>query len=158
MICALAVLVLACVAGLGLMWRHIWETTPDPLATVLHWSVSPVLLDKDGNLIHARLSAGQEWCLPVPLSEMGDWLPRILVAVEDKRFYSHHGVDILALGRAVGQNLLSGRVVSGASTITSQLVRLSTPRARTFSTKTLEFVGALKLERCLSKEGFSSTT
>lgn len=130
----------------------LWTVTPDPLPAVLSWPVSPALLDKDGRLVHARLSRNQEWCLPIPLSEMGTWLPKVLVAVEDKRFYRHHGVDALALGRAVVQNIASGRVRSGASTISSQLVRLSTPRERTFSTKALEFVGAWKLERALGKE------
>ena len=129
----------------------LWKITPDPVPAVRHWPISPVLLDRDGALIHARLSADEEWSLPIPLSEMGDWLPRVLVAVEDKRFYRHFGVDPLALVRATGQNIYAGRVVSGASTISSQLVRLSTPRQRTFSTKALEFVGALKLERSLSK-------
>lgn len=130
----------------------LWIITPDPLPAVTSWPVSPVLLDKDGRLVHARLSRNQEWCLPIPLSEMGAWLPKTLVAVEDKRFYSHHGIDFLALGRAIVHNVASGRVRSGASTISSQLVRLSTPRARTISTKALEFMGALKLERSLSKE------
>jgi penicillin-binding protein 1C len=61
-------------------------------------------------------------------------------------------VDFLALGRALYQNLRQGRIVSGASTITSQLVRLSRPRQRTFQSKILEFVGAWKLERSLDKE------
>lgn len=130
----------------------LWHLAPDPLERVLTWPVSPALLDRRGALIHARLSAAQEWCLPIPLGEMGRWLPRVLVAVEDRRFYSHPGVDVLALGRAVLQNLAAGRVRSGASTITSQLVRLSTPRKRTVAAKALEFVGAIKLERSLSKD------
>ena len=138
-----------CLIGGG---AYLWLAVPDPLPRVLSWPVSPVLLDDKGVLIHARLSSAQEWCLPIPLSEMGDWLPRTLVAVEDKRFYDHAGVDLLALGRAVFQNVKAGRVVSGASTITSQLVRLSIPRERTFASKALEFVGALKLEQRMSKE------
>lgn len=130
----------------------LWAFVPDPVAGVVRWPVSPVLLDNRGSLIHARLSSDGEWCLPVPLTEMGAWLPKILVEVEDKRFYAHPGVDVLALGRALGQNLLSGRVVSGASTITSQLVRLSEPRQRTIGVKILEFAGAVKLERHLTKE------
>ena len=137
----------ACIGGVIL-----WHTVPDPLPGALSWPVSPVLLDSEGHLIHARLSSNEEWCLPVPLDEMGDWLPKVLVAVEDRRFYYHPGIDFLALGRAVFQNLKAGRVVSGASTITSQLVRLSYPRARVVSTKIQEFIGALKLERSLSKE------
>lgn len=129
----------------------VWQGVPDPLPAVRSWPVSPVLLDRNGTLIHARLSADREWCLPVPLDEMGEWLPRVLVAVEDKRFHQHNGVDLLALGRATFQNIIAGRVVSGASTISSQLVRLSTPRPRTAAAKVLEFVGAWKLERTLSK-------
>ncbi len=130
----------------------LWLAVPDPLSRVLFWPVSPVLLDKNGDMINARLSADGEWCLPVPLEDMGRWLPQVLVAVEDKRFYGHSGVDCLALARAVVQNAAARRVVSGASTITSQLVRLSTPRERTFGAKILEFVGALKLERSLGKD------
>jgi penicillin-binding protein 1C len=83
---------------------------------------------------------------------MGEWLPKVLVAVEDKRFFSHGGVDFLALARAAGKNLLAGRVVSGASTISSQLVRLSVPRPRNYQTKIMEFIGAWKLERSLDKK------
>jgi penicillin-binding protein 1C len=134
------------------IFAAVWTAAPDPLPQVLSWPVSPVLLDNSGQVIHARLSSAQEWCLPVSLQEMGDWLPKTLVAVEDKRFYQHFGVDVLALGRALFQNARAGRVLSGASTISSQLVRLSVPRERTLSAKVLEFVGAIKLERRLSKE------
>lgn len=139
-------------AVLVLAFALAWGLTPDPLPLVANWPVSPILLDNKGEIIHARLSASDEWCLPVPLSEMGQWLPRVLVAVEDKRFYSHPGVDFLALGRAFFQNVREGRVVSGASTITTQLVRISNPRSRVLSTKFLEFVQAFKLERQLKKD------
>ncbi|MDR1359610.1 MAG: transglycosylase domain-containing protein, partial [Deltaproteobacteria bacterium] len=143
---------LSAAAAAILCLAAVWMIVPDPTEDALHWPVSPVLLDQRGVLIHARLSADGEWCLPIPLSEMGEWLPKVLVAVEDRRFHSHSGVDFLALGRALYQNLRQGRVVSGASTITSQLVRLSRPRQRTFQSKILEFVGAWKLERSLDKE------
>ncbi|MDR2161801.1 MAG: penicillin-binding protein 1C [Desulfovibrio sp.] len=139
-----------------LLWAA-WRAVPDPTPEVLSWPVSPVLLDRGGTLIHARLSGDGEWCLPIPLEEMGEWLPRILTAVEDKRFRFHGGVDFLALGRALFQNLRQGRVVSGASTLTSQLVRLSHPRPRTFSAKLLEFAGAWKLEQSLSKDQILET-
>ena len=125
--------------------------SPSPLLSVTTWPVSPVLLDKNGYLIHARLSVDQEWCLPIPLEDMSEWLPKILVQVEDKRFFSHSGIDIFALTRATLQNIQAGRVVSGASTISSQLVRLSNPRPRTLATKFLEFAGAVKIEQKLTK-------
>ena len=129
----------------------VYWAVPNPLPAVLHWPVSPVLLDTRGELFHARLSGDDEWCLPIPVEEMGFWLPKVAVAVEDKRFYAHRGVDILSLGRAIVQNISRGRVVSGASTITSQLVRISQPRPRTIGTKVMEFLAAWKLETRLGK-------
>ncbi len=125
--------------------------TPSVLDKVTGWPVSPALQDSGGRLFHVRLSADGEYCLPVPLEEMGRWLPLLAVEVEDRRFYGHCGVDFLALGRALGQNVLGWRRVSGASTITSQLVRIAVPRGRNFWTKFVEFTQAIKLERELSK-------
>ncbi|UQZ91078.1 penicillin-binding protein 1C [Deltaproteobacteria bacterium Smac51] len=130
---------------LGFSWLVIEEPAAEDFA------VSPTLLDKNGRLFHARLSADGEWLLPAPLSSMGDWLPKVAVAIEDRRFYSHHGVDFLALARASWQNLSNLRIVSGASTIPVQVVRLSHPRPRTMGSKYVEFVQALKLSRHTDK-------
>lgn len=123
-----------------------------PVPEVGDFPVSPSLLDRQGRLFHARLSSDEEWLLPVPLSEMSPWLAKIAVAIEDKRFYRHHGVDLLALGRAVKQNLANRRVISGASTITVQVVRLSVARDRNIFNKYIEFIQALKLERRMGKK------
>ncbi|SBV94056.1 Penicillin-binding protein 1C [uncultured delta proteobacterium] len=125
---------------------------PSPLPDAVTWSVSPALLDKNGDLFHARLSANEEFCLPIPLSRMGKWLPAVAMDVEDRRFYSHFGIDVFALARAAVQNLRSGSVVSGASTITSQVIRLTYPRERSLKNKALEFAQAIKLEWSLPKE------
>lgn len=127
-----------------------WLLTPAP--RVDDFAVSPTLLDRRGQLFHARLSADEEWLLPLPLSEMSPWLPKVAVAIEDKRFERHPGVDFLALGRAVWQNVRHGRIISGASTITSQVVRISTDRDRTLFNKYVEFIQALKLERNMGKK------
>ena len=92
---------------------------------VTHIEPSPALYDAQGRLFHLRLSSNSEWQIPIPLSEMGKWLPLVAVGVEDGRFYHHPGIDPLALLRATVQNITARRVVSGASTITSQLIRLS---------------------------------
>ncbi|MDR2528937.1 MAG: penicillin-binding protein 1C [Synergistaceae bacterium] len=122
---------------------------------------SPALYDAGGKLFHVRLSMEEEWYLPIPLSEMGKWLPLVAVGVEDRRFYEHRGLDWLALGRALWQNARAGRVVSGASTITSQVVRLAVSewegRGRTFTTKAREFAQALKLERSMTKNEILET-
>ena len=125
---------------------------PSPLSDATTWPVSPALLDKDGSLFHARLSSTEEYCLPIALSRMGKWLPIVALDVEDRRFYRHFGLDIFAIARAIGQNLRSGSVVSGASTITSQVIRLTYPRDRNMRHKMLEFAQAIKLEWGLPKE------
>ncbi|MBQ6971646.1 MAG: penicillin-binding protein 1C [Synergistaceae bacterium] len=116
---------------------------------------SPAFYDNGGRLFHVRLSPSSEWQIPVPLGEMGQWLPAVAVAAEDGRFFQHVGIDALSLLRAAFQDIAHGRVVSGASTITAQVVRLSVSeregRKRSVSTKIREFIMALKLERKLSK-------
>lgn len=83
---------------------------------------------------------------------MGRWTAQVAVALEDKRFYLHPGVDPLAILRAVYMNQTKGKVSSGASTITSQVIRLSTPRRRTYANKAREFYQALLLEGFFSKQ------
>ncbi|MDR2199955.1 MAG: transglycosylase domain-containing protein [Deltaproteobacteria bacterium] len=121
---------------------------PDPRL----YPVSPRLNSRDGALYHAELSARGEWLLPVPLSRMGPHLPRLAVAAEDKRFFSHIGVDPLALLRALKQNLFHLGRVSGASTVTAQVVRILEPGPRTVFNKYLEFVKAVKLESRFTKD------
>jgi penicillin-binding protein 1C len=74
-----------------------------------------------------------------------------VLAAEDKRFYSHHGIDWLAAGRAMLGSLRHGHIVSGASTITQQLVKISAPRPRTLRAKLIESLTALRLEQSWSK-------
>jgi penicillin-binding protein 1C len=126
--------------------------TPLPLDKINHWNASPLVLDREGRIIHARLSTDSEWAIAVPFADMGKWLPVIVVSAEDKRFWQHPGLDPLALLRATAQNLMSGKVVSGASTITSQLIRIALPKERTFSAKAVEFLQAIKLNFLLNKE------
>ncbi len=147
----------ALAAALGMVagaWGLLAFWPPRQEEAVLRCVSSFQVLDRSGELLRAYLAPDDVWCLPLSLDAMGHWLPRIAVEVEDRRFFSHPGVDLLALGRAAWQNLAHGKVVSGASTITSQLVRLSAPvpRPRTWQVKVEEFLGALTLERTLSKE------
>ena len=127
-----------------------WVLTPDPV--VGGFAVSPTLLDRKGRLFHARLSVDEEWLLPVSLANMSPWLPKVAVAVEDKRFYNHKGLDFLALGRAIGQNLRPRRVISGASTIPVPVVRPSAPRERTLVNKYVVFIQAFQLAQKLDND------
>jgi penicillin-binding protein 1C len=86
--------------------------------------------------------------IPVSVEQMGEYLPRVTIALEDKRFESHCGIDALSLCSALWRDLRSGRVVSGGSTITEQLVKLATARqGRSWTGKFREAVAAWKLER-----------
>ncbi|HEX6761853.1 MAG TPA: transglycosylase domain-containing protein [Gaiellaceae bacterium] len=89
---------------------------------------------------------------PVTLSRMSVWLPRATVAIEDRRFWSHGGVDYVGIARAAWADVTAGRAVEGGSTITQQLVRgLYTGREKTFSRKIKEACLAIKLARKWSK-------
>jgi len=86
----------------------------------------------------------------------GEKIPLVVkqafIAAEDKGFYDHSGFNLLAILRALKTNLLKGRIVSGGSTITQQLVRLLHPRSRTYGAKLKEIVKSAEIERLLSKE------
>ena len=113
---------------------------------------SGVLLDRDGHLLGASIAADEQWRFP-PLQNVPKKYEQAALLYEDKRFYQHPGIDPLALARAVRDNLLKGEIVSGASTITMQVVRLSRPgRSRTVFEKMIEMLLALRLEFAASKE------
>jgi penicillin-binding protein 1A len=90
---------------------------------------------------------------PVALRKMSRWLPRASIAIEDRRFYQHGGVDYEGIARAAWKDLTAGKVVEGGSTITQQLVRnLYTGREKTFNRKLREACLAIKLSDKLSKQ------
>jgi len=86
------------------------------------------------------------------IAEVPRPLVQAILAAEDKRFFSHRGVDWFAVARSAWTSLRERRLTSGASTITEQLVKLTQPRARTWRTKIVEALTALRLEQCCSKE------
>ena len=114
---------------------------------------SPVVLAADGTLLRAFTDPEGRWRLPVAAGDVDETFIRLLIAYEDQRFLSHAGVDPRALVRAAAQAVRHGRIVSGASTLTMQTVRLlSGERQRSASRKLAELVRALQLERRLTKD------
>jgi penicillin-binding protein 1A len=90
---------------------------------------------------------------PVPLKQINPWMAKATIAVEDRRFYQHGGVDYEGILRAAWRDLNKGKVVEGGSTITQQLVRnLYISRERTFERKIKEACLAIKLSRNWSKD------
>jgi len=114
--------------------------------------VSPVLFSAEGQLLGARTAADGQWRFP-PGARVPARFTGVLVRFEDKRFFIHPGIDPLAVARALRQNLRTGKVRSGASTITMQVVRLARKnRPRTYFEKLKEAVLALRLETSRSKK------
>ena len=90
--------------------------------------------------------------IDVPIKELPPYLPRAFIAIEDRRFYRHHGIDPLGLARAAFANVLRRGVSQGGSTITQQLAKnLFLTQERTLWRKMQELVFALWLERKFSK-------
>ncbi|HIT92408.1 MAG TPA: PBP1A family penicillin-binding protein [Candidatus Stercorousia faecigallinarum] len=89
----------------------------------------------------------------IELKDIPENLKKALIATEDKNFYRHHGYDIAGLARSTIQNILAGRVVQGASTITQQLARvLFLNNERTFDRKLKELFIAARIEKTISKD------
>lgn len=112
---------------------------------------STVVADRHGELLGARIAADGQWRFPLR-SNTPEKMEACLLAFEDKHFYYHWGVDPLALGRAIRQNLRSNRIISGGSTLTMQTIRLARNKPRTFSEKFIEIIWATRLEFRYSKK------
>jgi penicillin-binding protein 1C len=112
---------------------------------------STEVIAADGEPLRLYTTRDGYWRLPVDSEAVDRRFIRMLLTYEDQRFFSHPGVDPLALVRAAWQALVNGRVVSGASTLSMQVVRLLQPRPRNLGNKLLEMWRALLLEQRLSK-------
>jgi penicillin-binding protein 1C len=124
---------------------------PPPIETAQKLSVTA--LDRDDALLRAFTTADGSWRLPVEVKAVDPRYLALLLAFEDKRFYSHRGVDPIAAVRASLQLIGNGRIVSGASTLTMQVARLlDRDRGRSLSLKARQAMRAWQLERALSKE------
>lgn len=114
---------------------------------------SATLTGRDGSLLGAHISRDGQWYFG-PSGEVPEKFGKCIVCYEDKRFRLHGGVDPLSVVRALRQNLSQDRVVSGASTLTMQVIRLSRPdKPRSVPEKMYEAILATRLEwRCSKKE------
>ncbi|MCG5481253.1 transglycosylase domain-containing protein [Sinorhizobium alkalisoli] len=108
------------------------------------------ILAVDGDIIANRGATGGE---ALALEEMSPYIPQAVIAIEDRRFYWHFGVDPLGLARAMLTNLTSGRMVQGGSTLTQQLAKnLFLSPERTLERKVQEVLLALWLEHKYTKD------
>ncbi len=144
-VCAAAISI---VVGLSLHTRP----TIDPSVDLVSLNRTPsfTFLDRDGNRVgHYGVTAGER----LKLEDFPPHLPAAFIAMEDRQFYEHAGIDLRAIARALVANYEAGEPVQGGSTITQQLVKMLylTPE-RTIARKFREVGGAWALEEHLSKD------
>ena len=143
-----AVLPLAALVLAGVTLAVLYRAVPPPPIP----DVSALVTDREGRPLRAFPVEDGRWRLPVDPQTVDPAFRAALIEIEDQRFYRHHGIDPLAMVRAVTSLASSGRIVSGGSTITMQTARLLEPRPRrTIGAKLIEMVRAIQLERRYSK-------
>lgn len=140
----IVLLILVLILGTGY-----WFSLPKPLFEA---SYSTVVLDEDGELLGARIAADEQWRFPMQDS-LPEKMKQALLHKEDRYFYYHPGFNPVAILRALYLNIKKGEVVSGGSTITMQLVRLSKNNPpRTVWEKVKEIILATRVELSYSKD------
>jgi len=125
---------------------------PLPIDAIRNFPASAVVTDRDGATQYIATGSDQQWRLPVASDALSPHLKSATIALEDERFYSHYGVDPIAIARAACQNLMQGEVVSGASTLPMQIARMLNPRPRTWSAKVVEAFRAIQHENHFTKD------
>jgi penicillin-binding protein 1C len=120
-------------------------------AVLFESPTSTILLSKDGHLMNARIAEDGQWRFP-EMDSTPVKFNEAIIAFEDHDFYAHTGVSIRAIGRAAISNIKARRIVSGGSTITMQIARMSRDGKRTFYNKFVEAIWAFRMELRYSKE------
>jgi len=121
-------------------------------ASALYPPPSPVVHDRSGKPLRFFLAPDDQWRFYATLKELSPALVQSELAYEDRWFYFHPGVNPFALSRAFVQNLRSGEIISGGSTLTMQVARMLERRPRTYRSKLIEIFRALQLEARYSKK------
>jgi penicillin-binding protein 1A len=139
---------LLALVGLLLWFAHDLPHPESALDAVRRPSLT--LEDRNG---HVFAAFGDIVGDPLRLSDMPAYLPAAVVAIEDRRFWSHPGVDFIGLARAAFTDLTSGQIRQGGSTITQQVAKnLFLTNARTFRRKVQELLLTFWLERTFTKQ------
>ena len=138
------------IACAGLIGYHAMKLPPIDQLAVPKRPPNIAILAADGTLMANRGETGGS---NVPIGELPKYVPKAFVAIEDKRFYDHFGLDVVGLGRAVIRNITSRKVEQGGSTLTQQLAKnLFLTQERTMSRKVQEAILAFWLERNYRKD------
>jgi penicillin-binding protein 1A len=147
------VLALSCFTlWLGYLTIDVATRLPDPraLASLERMPEATVVYDVSGRPVFTIF---REQRVRVPLERLSPQLLDAVLAIEDRRFYQHGGIDLVRVAGAAVANLTAGRIVQGGSTITQQLARQNLlSREKTFRRKLAEILTALRIERSYSKK------
>lgn len=128
------------------------KINPFPYDALKNIEYSRCVLDKDGKLLRAFTGKDDTWLMPVELSEINPYFIKATLSIEDKRFMKHRGIDPFAVLRAIRLNVANKKIISGASTISMQTMRILEQRKRSMSNKIVEAVHAIRLETLCQKE------
>src|SRR5439155_1066378 len=120
-----------------------------PLRDRIEYSI--IITDAKGEVINAYLTSDQKWRMKTELNEISPLLRKAIIAKEDKYFYSHPGVNAIAVVKAFFKNIFRLKTTSGASTITMQVARALEHRKRNIGNKIIETFRAFQLEMKYSK-------
>ncbi len=137
-------------AGFLLFELSIW-LAPLPYHSLFR-PTSTLVFSRDKKLIYAFTSDDDMWRIRTSLSEISPALQQFIVAYEDKWFYWHPGVNPVAILRALRQNIMQRRIVSGGSTLTMQIARIMEPKQRVWYNKIIEIFRAFQLSQRYSKK------
>lgn len=135
-------------------WRSLYFGMPSLPPVAELWDAKREaaieFVDRDGNTLDVR---GPRYGRATDINRLPPHVPQAFIAAEDKRFYEHDGADDAAIARAAWSNMRAGETVSGASTITQQLIKnLVLDSRQTMSRKAQEMKLARELEKKLGKD------
>ncbi|MBO4526110.1 MAG: transglycosylase domain-containing protein, partial [Victivallales bacterium] len=151
----LSIIVCAVVVVLGAAAWTAWSLAPsyctDPFPDLKKQTPCRSYYDRQGKLLHIERTYDYQLRFDIPLEQISQEAIDVILAAEDSHFYEHNGVNLQAVARAAWQNLTNRRIISGASTISMQLVSIARPRKRSFKTKFIQAAEARKMEKLHSK-------
>ncbi len=134
-----------------LVGSSFWYCLPEPL---FNDPYSSILLSRNEHLLGARIAADEQWRFPpIEQYQLASKFTSAIIEFEDKRFMSHWGVDPVAITRALYLNISQNKIVSGASTLSMQVIRLARKNnKRSYFEKIIEMIMALRLEMSYNKQ------
>ena len=167
MLALLSLTLIAVSAVLGAAFYRSADFEPALLSREASRGLGALFLDRTGRELRFSPGSTGERRRWVALAEVPGVVSNAFIAAEDERFYRHHGFDAVAILRAIRSNVAEKRIVSGASTISQQLVRLAyggsvenpneqdggkSRKKRSYREKLIEVIRSVKLERALTKD------